>query len=727
MDRRTVLKALGAFGVLMSSLARKTLGAASEAAANPDQVLAQSARHGLPSDWQFVAPARWDMVEASLRKRLNSALRDASPIDLGGIQVARSGKIETGRLDPVGLAVDLPPELAEVVVPADEALSLEVLNRDFNPFVAEPRDASGKPLVGPFQAASELYQGKTLLPVKAIVAGMLKAMSAPPSAAQPLIDALSEVVVVRTPAHQHRLGGALGNRIVFYGEDTINGQEIAIGHTHIDRIVDALAAKNMRLIKQMVHFNHQAQGGRPDEIVADGVAGATHVGGFSEGFDFEGKPMSVKSDWPSNYGQLGAANRDYNAHLFAIDYSAGVEDPIPERDLKAYYHNADMWDCCAAMLVPFADRDPDPQYRDYMYNPLEVYDQRSAREVAAALAMLDADKFLADHGAFYCAEGQYVVANLGPQEDETGGTLLKKSRYGDTPFGKLIANFISAPGYAGMSPEERRRHPSIGWEYLMQLGESGGGISADQALILAATDRQGVALDFIDEDVKGWQAYRPKNKEALIARPMTVATLAWGLLRLYMPRDAVAKAIAADIARAYAQGDDSVKESVRTLLSEKDPLSQNGQALLAGFSAKAATGLLLGLLSSDQVKGSLLFKSGFLDITDDADKQRVLAAYDQFLGILQNADYSTQASLDKALETADEAVSALTVTRTYYNRATKERTPAKSTVMKYAAPPCFGMWSQQPFLAETGCLRYVATAMHVSEKNMAEPRAASTP
>jgi hypothetical protein len=148
-------------------------------------------------------------------------------------------------------------------------------------------------------------------------------------------------------------------------------------------------------------------------------------------------------------------------------------------------------------------------------------------------------------------------------------------------------------------------------------------------------------------------------------------------------------------------------------------MSANGQALLAGFSAKAATGLLLGLLSSDQVKASLLFKSGFLDITDDADKQRVLAAYEQFLGILQNADYSTQSSLDKALEAADEALADLTVTRTYYNRTTRERTPAKSTVMKYAAPPCFGMWTQQPFLAETGCLRYVATAMHVSEKKTA--------
>lgn len=721
MDRRRVLGMLGVSGVLLSSLVRKALGASPEAAtsASPDQALEQSARHGLPEDWQFVTPARWDTVDESLKKRLNSVLRDSSPINLGGIEVTRSGKIETGRLDPVGLAIELPPEVAGLVSPADEALSLEVLNREYNPFLAEPRDASGKPLVGPFQAAGELYQGKTLLPVKMIVAGMVNAMSVPPTVSQPLIDALSELVVIRTPAHQHRIGGELGNRILFYGDDIVNGQEINIGHEHIDRIVDALAARNMRLAKQMVHFNHQAQGGKPDDIIADGVAGATHVGGFSEGFDLEGKPMSVKSDWPSNYGQLGAGNRDYNAHLLAIDYGAGVEDPIPEKDLKAYYYNADMWDCCAAILVPFADRDPDPQYRDYMYNPLEVYDQQSARDVAAALATLDDQKFLSEHGAFYCAEGQYVVANLGPQEDEKGGTLLKQSRYGDTPFGRLIANFIRAPGYAGMSAEERRKHPSIGWEYLVELGETNGGISNEQALILTATDRQGVALDFIGEDVKGWQAYRPKNKEALIARPMTVATLAWGLLRLYMPRDAVAKAIAADIARAYAQGDDSVKESVRTLLGEKDPMSANGQALLAGFSAKAATGLLLGLLSSDQVKASLLYKSGFMDITDDADKQRVLAAYEQFLGILQNADYSTQASLDKALEAADDALSDLTVTRTYYNRTTRERTPAKSTVMKYAAPPCFGMWAQQPFLAETGCLRYVATAMHVSEKKTA--------
>ncbi len=336
--------------------------------------------------------------------------------------------------------------------------------------------------------------------------------------------------------------------------------------------------------------------------------------------------------------------------------------------------------------------------------------------MAAALATLDERTFFEKHGAFYCAEGQYVVANLGPQEDETGGTLLKKSRYGETAFGKLIENFTKAPGYAGMSAEEREKNPEIGWKYLVELGPDNGGISDAQALILTATDRHGVALDWIPEDIKGWQAYRPKHDEALIARPMTVATIAWALLRLYMPRDAVARAIAADIGRAYAQGDDWVKDSVKLLIGGADPTTPAGQALLAGVSAKAATGLLLGLLSSEQVAASLLSKAGFNEITNDADKERVKAAYQEFLAILQNADYSTQSALDRALAEADAKLGGLTVTRTFFSRATQERLPAKSTVMKYAAPPCFGMWAQQPFLAGTGCLRYVATAMHVSQK-----------
>jgi hypothetical protein len=716
MDRRSVLRMLAVSGVLLSSLTRKALGADAAADASLPGASAEAAQSlGLPSDWRFIVPSQWETVDRSLQARLNSPLRDASPIDLGGIEVARSsGKIETGKLDPVGVSVELPPELAGIVTPADAALSLEVLNRDFNPFLADPRGPGGTPLIGPFTAGGELYQGKTLLPVRFIVGKMAEAGGVPAAASQPLIDALSEMVAIHTPAHQFRLGDGLGNRIVFYGDASVNGSDIEIGHAHIDQVVFELAKQNFRLIKQMVHFDKPAQGGKPEDIVADGAAGSTHAGGFTAGYN-DGDPMAIKSDWPSNYGQLGDSNKTYNAHLIAIDYSAGVEDEIPEATLKAYCRNADMWDCASAILVPFADQDPDPKFRDYMYNPLEVFDQQSARDVAAALATLDESTFFERHGAFYCAEGQYVVANLGPQEDENGGTLLKKSRYGDTAFGRLIANFIAAPGYAGMSAEQREKNPQIGWEHLLELGPDNGGITPTQGLILTATDRQGVALDWIAEDIKGWQAYRPKLDEALIARPMTVATIAWALLRLYMPRDAVARAVAADIGRAYAQGDDSVKDSAKLLIGG-DPSTPAGQALLAVVGAKAATGLLLGLLSSEEVAASLLAKAGFNEITNDADKERVKTAYREFLGILQNADYSTQGALDRALAEADAKLGGLTVTRSFFNRATQQRLPAKSTVMKYSAPPCFGMWAQQPFLAGTGCLRYVATAMHVSQK-----------
>jgi hypothetical protein len=716
MNRRSVLRMLAVSGVLLSSLTRKALGADAAADASLPGASAEAAqRLGLPSDWRFIVPSQWETVDRSLQARLNSPLRDASPIDLGGIEVARSsGKIETGKLDPVGVSVELPPELAAIVTPADAALSLEVLNRDFNPFLADPRGPGGTPLIGPFTAGGELYQGKTLLPVRFIVAKMAEAGGVPAAASQPLIDALSEIMAIHTPAHQFRLGDGLGNRVVFYGDASVNGSDIEIGHAHIDQVVFELAKQNFRLIKQMVHFDKPAQGGKPEDIVADGAAGSTHAGGFSAGYN-DGSPMAIKSDWPSNYGQLGDSNKTYNAHLIAIDYSAGVEDAIPEATLKAYCRNADMWDCASAILVPFADQDPDPKFRDYMYNPLEVFDQQSARDVAAALATLDESTFFERHGAFYCAEGQYVVANLGPQEDENGGTLLKKSRYGDTAFGRLIANFIAAPGYAGMSAEQREKNPQIGWDHLLELGPDNGGITPTQGLILTATDRQGVALDWIPEDIKGWQAYRPKLDEALIARPMTVATIAWALLRLYMPRDAVARAVAADIGRAYTQGDEAIKTSVRQLIGG-DPTTPAGQALLAVVGAKAATGLLLGLLSSEEVAASLLAKAGFNEITNDADKERVKTAYREFLGILQNADYSTQGALDRALAEADAKLGGLTVTRSFFNRATEQRLPAKSTVMKYSAPPCFGMWAQQPFLAGTGCLRYVATAMHVSQK-----------
>src|SRR5688572_1277774 len=173
VDRRSVLGMLAVSGVLLSSFMRKALGQS-----EPDAPLSlpgasgeQAQSLGLPSDWRFVAPAEWNTVDATLTARLNPALRDNSPIELGGIKVMRSsGKIETGQLDPVGQSVEIPAALAGIVIPADEALSLEALNRDLNPFLADPRGPDGAPLLGPLPAWGPLYEGKTFLPVRFIVA-----------------------------------------------------------------------------------------------------------------------------------------------------------------------------------------------------------------------------------------------------------------------------------------------------------------------------------------------------------------------------------------------------------------------------------------------------------------------------------------------------------------------------------------------------------------------------
>ena len=75
----------------------------------------------------------------------------------------------------------------------------------------------------------------------------------------------------------------------------------------------------------------------------------------------KGHAIAIRSDWPSSYGVLGDSNKGYGAHLLAVDDSAGAYSPIPEKALRAYRRNADMWDCAAAMLVPFAEpRPPDP-------------------------------------------------------------------------------------------------------------------------------------------------------------------------------------------------------------------------------------------------------------------------------------------------------------------------------------------------------------------------------
>jgi hypothetical protein len=205
-----------------------------------------------------------------------------------------------------------------------------------------------------------------------------------------------------------------------------------------------------------------------------------------------------------------------------------------------------MWDAVLGAVVPFANEDPDPRHTNYQYNPLDAYDQASLKSLAHDAADLDWGTFSKKHGAFYCAEGQYIVANLGPQED----TLLKRSNFEKnadgttTKLGDLINTFQEAYPHTattekGKAAEEadHRKHPEIGWEHLLQKGK----ITQEQFDSLKETGRDGTFLQWLPEDAEGWQKFNPVDKKnQMIAEPMTVGTLAWSLMQRYMPREGIA-------------------------------------------------------------------------------------------------------------------------------------------------------------------------------------------
>jgi hypothetical protein len=675
-------------------------------------------RVGLPGDWKFELPKQWKSDGGLLAKPPTK--REGSGIFVSGVKTESSGEdIRFGSLKPVGPAVALTAEMRKIVGSTASRLKIDFLNQNYNHFRTTPRDIAGKPLVGPYKRPEQIFEGKTFIPVRRIMTAALQQSGAVGEAAKPLLPALSESAVLVTPAHQFAVEDGPGNRIVAYSTEGSKPE-----HEHLDRLVHELKKQNMRVVKLMTLFSFwkdtenpsaptaYAQGGTVKEILGDSVGATWHSGGYSAGFGEKGQPTTVKSDWPTDYGSMTQTDyRDYNAHLVVIDYQGGARRPIPPETLAAYYRNADMWDCAAAITVPFVKEDKDPIYREYYYNPLEGYDRRSLQRVANNMAKLSKEDFLKQHGAFYCSEGQYTVANLGPQEY----ALIKKRAFGNTALGRLIETYNAAPGYKGKSVEERRRSPAIGWDHLKGLGPGKGGISEEQYEHLQNTDRTAVYLEWIAEDVRGWQAYGVREKDGLIARPMTVATMAWALLRRYMPREGIANVISADVMRAYRGGNAGVKKAVVAMCGGVAPDTAEGQLVLANISIRAATGTLIGVLASGEIKHLLLLKGGFAEVLTSWDKTKVQRAYDGFLDILRDADYSSQESLDAALLAADEQLSNLKVWRRHYNKKINIPYPWRQTLMKYAAPVCFLSWAQQPFLARTGCIRYVATAMHTRQ------------
>ena len=434
--------------------------------------------------------------------------------------------------------------------------------------------------VGPYKKPEQIFLGNAFVPVRRIMTAALAQVGPEGDAAKPLLAALNEQVALVTPAHEFALQEGIGNRVVAYSS---NGS--GIQHSHIDQLMHELRKQHMRVVKTMTLFKFfrdkanaaaptsDSQGGTLKDILADSVGATWHTAAIPPA-STRTQPTTVRSDWPTDYGSLTDTEYvEYNAHLVAIDYQGGARRPIPAETLAAYYRNADMWDCAAALTVPFVDQDKDPIYREYYYNPLEGYDRRTLQRVANNMAKLSKEEFLKQHGAFYCSKGQFTVANLGPQEF----SLLKKRTFGNTALGKLIEAFNAAPGYKGKSVEERRRAPIIGWNISRRSAREGRH-QRRAVRALEETNRTAIYLEWIPEEARGWQTYGPREKEGLIARPMTVATMAWGLLRRYMPREGVANVISADVMRAYTSGNANVKKAVVALCGGAAPDTQKGRS-----------------------------------------------------------------------------------------------------------------------------------------------------
>lgn len=652
--------------------------------------------------------------------------------------LSSTANLNRGRLTPTNDSVALTPRMAEVIKPADQALKLDVINDTFNPL---------KDTIGPFSKPSEMYQGKTLVPVQDLIGGALQgqikqqlvAAGVPadqlPAALEqkmaefgPLLGSLSKDALLKNSAHQFNVDGKPGNRVALYGGAT--------GHQAIDQIVGELGQQNMRAMKIMSHINAAGQGGDIKSVLGDGVLGVTHTGGFSSGVK-GGKPLSVKSDWPSDYGRMDDSHKDYNAVMVAVDYQAGANKPIPQESLAAYKHNADMWDVAAGMTVPFASQDPDSRYTDYKYNPLDVHDHASSVGVAKSLAKLDWNAVKADgNGAFYCAEGQWSMNNLGPK----GETLISEQQYGDTKLGELIKNYQASVGELETNPQKgwealkkgaviseqefaanqgkpfvARDWPQAGWLHMAETGK----ITQEQYQHLANTDRTATYMEFVKPDVKGWEAYEPINKEGLIAKPMTVATMAWGLIRSTMPREQVAKTVAGDLIKSYQTGDDTVKAQIRGLLGGAEPTTPAGQKALGELGMKAATGLLLNALGSPDFKNQLLAKSGYNEITNDADKAQFNALFDEFLGTLKDpALMANQAAMDAKIIELDDKFRNLEVERQVRDPATGNLLPKKTGPMLYAAPNSMLLYAQHPELYESNALRYVTNLQHVEQAGL---------
>ena len=595
------------------------------------------------------------------------------------------------QLTATGSSIPLTDELAKIIKDPDTALSVKRINIDEYSSKSGEKNKTG----------SELYLSKSISNIKLIVNGLeayhkenrnedkVKAVSI-------ISKHISDKEIFIRPAHQFMINNKLGNRVIFYGGD--NEFEYGPAHKNIDYLTHEI---KMPVIKVMTHFNH-AQGGYISDILEDTSGGMTHVGGYSASW-YNNKPTTVRSDWPADYGRLNDESRYYNAHLLAIDYQAGTDKKIPEETLTQYHKNYKMWDALTGMIIPYTRSSKIEEFQDYKNNPLEAINIEALNNLATVAATLDKSKI---NFTSYCAEGMWNVANLAVN------VPITKNKYPE--IDKLIRNYQSAPGFKGMDHTQRTHRPEIGWLWLHEEGL----ITDSTYKGILQTNRNTIYLDWVADDLVPWTIYQPQQKDGLIANPMTLGTLVRMLIRTYYPRESVTKAIINAFNTLYKKGDKTVKAAIETLLDGFSPTNIIGERILFENAYKMANAELAYIVQSDMLKNIIFKKLGYEHIVDFEDQEKVEKLFLKYVAAISDSEFSKRKDFDKKLAALDKELANMKIKMKVYGpNDVKTRTEEKIVPFFMWTPPqAWVFWAQHPNEFNSRTLRYIATAMHIEQK-----------
>ena len=187
---------------------------------------------------------------------------------------------------------------------------------------------------------------------------------------------------------------------------------------------------------------------------------------------------------------------------------------------------------------------------------------------------------------------------------------------------------------------------------------------------------------------------------------MTVAGLAWSIVRRYFPAEEVSNALVEQVREGYRKGSDEQQDAIELMLGGHSPTSAEGNKVLTGYSYRAALGMIVEAVSSDDFKQRLFKQAGFSEIETAEDRQKLEGAYSEMMAAVKEAQ--NQSELDRAFREHDAKLRNLVV---------KRRGVPGDRLMLYAAPPTYSAYAQHDiFSGGTTVFRYVGNAQHEEQK-----------